>query len=1541
MLSSNPPLFLTGDYLSAPSFSGNVTAAYSVAAAIQSIMAPLPPPKLLNADQRSVLVIGSGVTGCVLVEKLRKKHPQLSIHVWEAAQGTGGRVARKQLELGNANSPILDLGAQVFSGIQEDEAWHHEIEQFVNRGLMHRAHGLAPTEERGQEKHIAHYWARDGATSILREYLKGAKVNEMHFNRRVTSIDRSPGCGRWRVGYSQGRVSDPHATHKVADRGTEMFHSVVVATNAWDAMHIDGVAPLMSQELKHAVQAVEYDSRFAVGLCFIPKFKKHIEAIFNQESEMVPQDNVLHLVAYQGAKREAEYPAVVVHTTTNFAAEVMSGTRREPEEQEAEILNRILQQLGSFWRVDPGELLQGLLASKMIAWRQCQVKKAAPPYMSEDGVGCAVVSREPPLMLCGDYLSGAGMSMMAMRAGMAGAAKLNRVLKEPSSNDQGGPTVLVLGAGIFGCATAAKIRERNPHAKIKVWDASKGTGGKIARCVFSTLTGTTAIADMGTQVLNCNMSDPLSVREVEKLTKNGILHRAHALAKTEERPSRDSSNDVSGYWASKGLTAVCRHYLKEAQLDELCLGKRATSVMPIGQNRWRVCADIGEVTDPYAEHKVTDTVEETFDVVVTAMPSYELMKLGGLQAFLPDNLQRAVSDLRYDRRYAVGLCFLQAFKLEIERWMNHHAEVTIDDGVIHLVANQGAKRVEDCCVLVCHTARQYQVNSTNKDYRSEVMVAVLNSLANSMQIPVARLRQLLHSSKVIDWRQCQCQEQVPGYQGCALVSTKPRLIMVGDYFTSFPGCAISGVVHSAQAAAQALTQESVIEVGSIPRPLGLGASASSHKKVLIVGAGPTGCMLASQLKRRYPDLRVSIWECARGVGGRMSSKRIDIGNGKEVVVDMGAQCLSCTMQEEIMSEIEYLQNLRLVTKCSGMAVSEERGADGGMNMVHYWAKDGTSSIYRKYLEEADVEELLFNTRVSNLEKTGHKWLVTAMRGDVGDPHAPHHVRSQMQHSFDAVVLALPAHDVMRIGGVAEVVQPDVQQSLQTAQSDQRWSIAVVLAAWLKQPIENTFGGSAERVLDNNMIHLIAYQNAKREQPYPALVIHTTRMFAENRGHTKESVWSAVKQQLTQIFNVDNADLEMGVMAIKMINWWECQTVVPGSRRSCVACTQPPLLLAGDFLTSASFSGCVEAASMAAQAVGHEVGIRNNRPPGWALPPAVAGGRKYSKGHVDIGVSRPTVHHHHHGPSIHQNPLLQQSVPSQQQNLNIMAGFQQQPQQSLPINPIASAPSPRSPPESGNLSLLSGFAGHANQFGGQQQGLQPGNQGGSNQQYFQQQQSNGSNQMQVPQSMPQLPMQQAMSQAMQQQQQQQQMYQQPGTTGNLMPRRTIGPLGGLSSGMQQGPGQYQQAPMTSISTGALSPRMAGMGAGAPSLSPRRSLLQTIGNQNQYAEPRVESQGMLSGMNQQFPQMASGKGEVHDIWSGTNPSQMGGGNQYGTPGGQQTANAFKPLNSISPRKSIGESMTPRKSILGAMDPMSQYGGMQQQQQQQVGFGNSQFA
>ena len=64
----------------------------------------------------------------------------------------------------------------------------------------------------------------------------------------------------------------------------------------------------------------------------------------------------------------------------------------------------------------------------------------------------------------------------------------------------------------------------------------------------------------------------------------------------------------------------------------------------------------------------------------------------------------------------------------------------------------------------------------------------------------------------------------------------------------------------------------------------------SCARVLLVGGGITSAVTASMLAETQPNLRLTVWDKARGAGGRMSTARSSKYPGASV--DTGAQYIS-------------------------------------------------------------------------------------------------------------------------------------------------------------------------------------------------------------------------------------------------------------------------------------------------------------------------------------------------------------------------------------------------------------------------------------------------------------------------------------------------------------------------------------------------------------------------------------------------------------------------------------------------------------------------
>ena len=73
------------------------------------------------------------------------------------------------------------------------------------------------------------------------------------------------------------------------------------------------------------------------------------------------------------------------------------------------------------------------------------------------------------------------------------------------------------------------------------------------------------------------------------------------------------------------------------------------------------------------------------------------------------------------------------------------------------------------------------------------------------------------------------------------------------------------------------------------------AGAGAQKSILVIGAGLSGALAAWRIWERWDHsrpLKLTVWDGARGCGGRLSTARFEIDNEEgEFFANMGAQRL--------------------------------------------------------------------------------------------------------------------------------------------------------------------------------------------------------------------------------------------------------------------------------------------------------------------------------------------------------------------------------------------------------------------------------------------------------------------------------------------------------------------------------------------------------------------------------------------------------------------------------------------------------------------------
>ncbi|SFX55738.1 NAD(P)/FAD-dependent oxidoreductase [Marinospirillum alkaliphilum] len=178
----------------------------------------------------------------------------------------------------------------------------------------------------------------------------------------------------------------------------------------------------------------------------------------------------------------------------------------------------------------------------------------------------------------------------------------------------------------------------------------------------------------------------------------------------------------------------------------------------------------------------------------------------------------------------------------------------------------------------------------------------------------------------------------------------------------------------------------------------------------IIGAGLAG--LSCALKLQGQGHRVTLFEKARGPGGRLSSRR-----RLETTFDLGCQSLG--------AESETFQLQLEVWQKQGWLTSEDQ--------LHFYPPGRMSHLTRQLAESlATPDALQCQTRIVQLQQHPDGWWLT---DDQGQQHGP----------FDQVTLAIPATQALAL---LETCGSSLATALQQAQQQAVWVAYFVLPAGL-------------------------------------------------------------------------------------------------------------------------------------------------------------------------------------------------------------------------------------------------------------------------------------------------------------------------------------------------------------------------------------------------------------------------------------------------------------------------------------------------------------
>lgn len=336
----------------------------------------------------------------------------------------------------------------------------------------------------------------------------------------------------------------------------------------------------------------------------------------------------------------------------------------------------------------------------------------------------------------------------------------------------------------------------------------------------------------------------------------------------------------------------------------------------------------------------------------------------------------------------------------------------------------------------------------------------------------------------------------------------------------------------------------------------------SNPKVLLVGGGLTSALTAFMLTEKAPHLELSIWDKARGAGGRMTTARSPSNNG--CTVDMGAQYISATPQFQCKHGEIYSQLVRdgvLVPMDIDMVEGMHAPRQGQEGTKHYVVPNGMSNLVKYFFKRSGVD-VKFNKRISEVSESGSRWLVKTECG--------------AEDLFDQVLLTIPVPQLLALeGGIKTIIhkQPEILANLESVS----YSTRFVLGMFFNQPVSLGVSWASKYITTDPVIRFLSVDNVKRGRPDlpTSVLVHSTVKFGlENINKTHEEM---KPKMLAAVKSLHPTWPEPE--SVKSLKWLYSQVhqpypETPGS----LELHKSPLLVAGgDAFSSSNFDGCVESA----------------------------------------------------------------------------------------------------------------------------------------------------------------------------------------------------------------------------------------------------------------------------------------------------------------------------------------------------------------------------
>lgn len=317
-------------------------------------------------------------------------------------------------------------------------------------------------------------------------------------------------------------------------------------------------------------------------------------------------------------------------------------------------------------------------------------------------------------------------------------------------------------------------------------------------------------------------------------------------------------------------------------------------------------------------------------------------------------------------------------------------------------------------------------------------------------------------------------------------------------------------------------------------------------RVLLIGCGLTSTITAYLLRTRIPNIHLTLWDKARGPGGRTSVRR----GPYDTFVDLGAQFI--TTDSTALSKYSEFYNQLISTNNLTPMKCKIEGLLESNNKQHFVAPNGTNSIVKYFLNNAKIDCVKYEKKVCAITKTGK---VTCVCGS--------------EELFDLIIITVPAPQILQMNC-------SIPQTIRSELEKVTYSTRFTFNMFYEKPVLQV-EWDVKFINNNETFRYVSIENKKRGQ-YNApdcVIFHTTKEFGEKHiQETTNSILQVLRDKVYELF----PDWPLPA-SYNVHKWLYSQVTTPYQNNpGCILLNEAiPILAGGDCFTQSTFNGCIESA----------------------------------------------------------------------------------------------------------------------------------------------------------------------------------------------------------------------------------------------------------------------------------------------------------------------------------------------------------------------------